>query len=108
MAASMLSSIWSLFKINLLLQIFDGLFTYYALTLGIPEANPLVRGAIDGWGEVWGLIYWKLFACALLGLLFALRHLRQGLTLKALTVTSTVYSCLFVISLYYFLRDLWS
>ena len=106
MAASMLPSIWLLFKFNLLLQIFDGLFTYYVLTRGVPEANPFIRDAIYSWGEIWGLVYWKVFACALLALLFTLRHLRQGLSFKALTLTSTVYSYVFIVSVYYFLLDL--
>ena len=99
----MLSSIWSQFKFNLLLQIFDGLFTYHVLSLGVPEGNPLVRSAILSWGEIWGLIYWKVLACGLIGVIFALRHFEQSLTLTALTVTSTVYGCLFMISLYHFL-----
>ena len=103
MAAFMFPSIWSQFKVNLLLQIFDGLYTYHVLSLGVPEANPLVRDAISNWGEVWGLLYWKVLACTLLVLIFALRHFRQSLTLKALTLTSTVYGCLFVISIYHFL-----
>jgi hypothetical protein len=106
MAAFMFPSIWSQFKINLLLQIFDGLFTYHVLTLGVPELNPLVRDAISVWGEVWGLVYWKLLGCVLLGLIFVLRHFRESLTLKALTLTSTVYGCLLVVSVYHFLRDL--
>jgi len=103
MAAFMFPSIWSQFKVNLLLQIFDGLYTYHVLSLGVPEANPLVRDAISIWGEIWGLVYWKVLACALIGLIFALRHFRQGLTLKALTLTSTVYCGLFVVSIYHFL-----
>jgi len=106
MAASMVSSIALLFKFNLLLQIFDGLFTYYVLTRGVPEANPFIRNAIYSWGEIWAIVYWKALACVLLALIFALRHLRQSLRLKALTLTSTVYSCLFVVSVYYFLLDL--
>jgi len=106
MAASMLPSIWSLFKFNLLLQIFDGLFTYHVLTRGVPEANPFIRNAIYSWGEIWGLVYWKVLACVLLALIFTLRHLRHSLSFKALTLTSTVYSCLFIISVYYFLLDL--
>jgi hypothetical protein len=102
MAAFMFPSIWSQFKINLLLQIFDGLFTYHVLTLGVPELNPLVRDAISVWGEVWGLVYWKLLACVLLGLIFVLRHFRESLTLKALTLTSAVYGCLLVVSVYHF------
>jgi hypothetical protein len=101
-AASMFFSIWSQFKINLLLQIFDGVFTYHVLTLGVPEANPLVSESIFAWG-IWGLVYWKVLACALIGLIFTLRHFRQGLTLKALTFTSTVYCGLFVVSIYHFL-----
>jgi hypothetical protein len=103
MTAFMLPSVWSQFKFNVLLQIFDGLYTYHVLTLGIPEANPLVGNAIAEWGAIWGIIYWKLLACALLGLIFALRHLRQGLAMQALTVTSSVYGCLFFVSLYHLL-----
>lgn len=87
------------FAFNLLLQIFDGLFTYHALGLGIPEANPLVRGAISSWGTVGGLISSKLFACAMLGTIFALRHVAQRLALQALTLTSTIYAGICAISL---------
>src|SRR6266540_740919 len=82
MTAFILPSIWSQFKFNLLLQIFDGLFTYHVLTQGVPEANPLLSSAIAEWGAVWGIVYWKLFACALLAMIFALRHLRQALAMK--------------------------
>jgi hypothetical protein len=105
MTAFILPSIWSQFKFNLLLQIFDGLFTYHVLTQGIPEANPLVSSAIAEWGAVWGIVYWKLFACALLAMIFALRRWRQALAMKALILTSTVYGSLFFISLYYLLRE---
>ena len=44
---------------NLFLQFFDGLFTYQVLSLGVPEANPLVNAAIAQWGVVWDLLYWK-------------------------------------------------
>lgn len=99
----MFFTVWSQFKFNLLLQIFDGLFTYHVLTLGVPEANPLVGEAIATWGEIWGVVYWKSLACALLVLIFALRRFRENLTLKALTFTSLVYCGLFVVSLYHFL-----
>jgi hypothetical protein len=105
MTAFMLPSIWAQFKFNLWLQIFDGLFTYHVLTQGIPEANPLVNSAIAEWGTVWGIVFWKVIACALLAMIFALRHLRQALAMKALTLTSTVYGCLFFISLYYLLLE---
>ena len=102
----MFLSIWSQFKLNLLLQIFDGLFTYHVLTLGVPEANPWVDDAISNWGEVWGLLYWKVFTCALIGLIFALRHLRADLTLGALTFTSVIYCGVFVVSVYHFVWGL--
>jgi len=99
----MFFSVWSQFKFNLLLQVFDGLFTYHVLSLGVPEANPLVGESIALWGEIWGLVYWKVLACALIGLIFALRHFRHGLTLKALTLTSVVYCGVFLVSVYHFL-----
>ena len=98
----MFFTVWSQFKLNLLLQIFDGLFTYHVLTLGVPEANPFVRETIATWGEVWGLVYWKVLACVLIGLIFTLRHLREDLTLGALTFTSVVYCGVFVVSVYHF------
>ncbi|HEY7166001.1 MAG TPA: DUF5658 family protein [Candidatus Binatia bacterium] len=82
------------FVLNIILQIFDGFLTYRFLHLGVPEANPLVQGAIAEWGNVWGLIGSKGFACALLALIFALRHKRAALTLKALTVTAAIYGLL--------------
>src|SRR5438128_5981189 len=86
-------SIWYTLILNLLLQLFDGVLTYGVLHLGVPEANPLVGSAIAQWGIAWGLIYWKTFACALLLLIFALRHTRQALTIRALTLTAAVYGC---------------
>jgi len=107
LAAFMFHSIGSLFKFNLLLQIFDGLFTYHVVSQqGVPEANPLVRNTIYEWGVVWGIVYWKLFACALLGLIFALRHRKYTLTFQALTVTSAVYGSFFLVALFFFLNHL--
>jgi Domain of unknown function (DUF5658) len=92
MAASLMPAVWSHFIFNLLLQVFDGLLTYHVLSDGIPEANPLVSSAIVQWGMVWGLLYWKTVACVLLALIFALRHRRRALTIKALAVTGAVYA----------------
>jgi uncharacterized membrane protein len=86
-------SIWYAFILNVLLQVFDGVLTYGVLHLGVSEANPLVNSAIAQWGTAWGLIYWKTLACVLLLLIFALRHKRQALTIRALTLTATVYGC---------------
>ena len=79
------------FILNLLLQAFDGIFTYHVLLLGIPEANPLVSATIAKWGAVWGLVYWKTLACVLLLLIFALRHGQPTLAIKAFTLTAAVY-----------------
>jgi hypothetical protein len=105
MTVFMLPSIWSQFKLNILLQVFDGLFTYHLLSQGVPEANPLVGTAIAEWGAIWGIVFWKVLACVLLTMIFALRHLRQALAMKALTLTSTVYSCLFLVSVYHLLLE---
>ena len=94
MAAPLIPIVWYHFIFNLLLQVFDGVLTYEVLSLGAQEANPLVRNAITQWGTVWGLLYWKTLACGLLLLIFALRHRQRALTIKALTLTATVYGCL--------------
>ena len=85
---------------NLFLQFFDGLLTHQVLSLGVPEANPLVNAAISEWGVVWGLLYWKTLACGLLLLIFALRHRRKALTIRALALTASVYSVFSVAALY--------
>ena len=100
MAARLIPVVWSHFIFNLLLQLFDGILTYQVLSLGIPEWNPLVATAIEQWGDVWGLLYWKSFACVLLLLIFALRHRRRALTIKAFTLTSTVYGLVATAGLY--------
>jgi hypothetical protein len=94
MTVSLVPAVWYpfLFKLNLLLQVFDGVLSYQVLSQGVPEANPLVRSAIMQWGAAWGLIYWKGLACVLLALIFALRHRQQALTIKALTLTAAFYA----------------
>ena len=100
MTASLTPFIWCLFILNLLLQAFDGLLTYYFLSLGVPEWNPLVHRTITLWGTGWGLLYWKMLAGFLLLIIFALRHRRPALIRKALTLTATVYSCFSVLGVY--------
>jgi hypothetical protein len=92
MAAPVAPAVWSHFMLNILLQIFDGVLTYHVLSDGVPEANPLVSSAIAQWGSLWGLLYWKIVACALLGFIFALRHRRRSLAIKALALTAAVYA----------------
>ncbi|MGH7827779.1 MAG: DUF5658 family protein [Candidatus Binatia bacterium] len=100
MSAPLIPAVWSHLIYNLLLQVFDAVLTYQVLILGVPEGNPLVANAMAMWGEVWGLLYWKTLACLLLLLIFALRHQRRDLTIKAFTLTATVYGCVFVAGLY--------
>ena len=99
MTVPLIPSVSFHFLLNLLLQLFDGLLSYHALSLGVPEANPLVNSTIAAWGLFWGLLYWKILACALLALIFALRHQRRALTIKAFTLTAAVYGYVFIASL---------
>ena len=92
MTVSALAAVWLHFIVNLLLQTADGFLSYWILSAGIPEANPFVRSAVTQWGTLWGLVYWKGLACVLLLLIFALRHGRRGLIIKAFTLTAAVYA----------------
>jgi hypothetical protein len=85
--------IWWLFGLNLFLQVFDGIVTYHAVSLGVPEQNPLVRAAMVQWGAGWGLMLWKALACALLVGIVTLSTRHRVLAVQALTLTGTVYGC---------------
>ena len=39
-----------LLRVNLFLQAWDGLATYYGLSHGVQEGNPLLRSCIEYWG----------------------------------------------------------
>jgi len=86
--------------LNLTLQIFDGLFSYQAFSLGAAEANPFVSAAIANWGVIYGLLYKKILACALLLLVFAFRHSLPSLTRRGLIVTASVYASVTVVCLW--------
>jgi hypothetical protein len=92
-------TVWSYLSVNLLLQAFDGVLTYRVLSLGIPEANPLVSASIAHWGQLWGLLLWKTLACVLLLVIFKFRHQRQSLTIQAYRITAGVYGWFGVLSL---------
>ena len=79
---------------NLLLQLFDGTATYFILSHGEGKLNPFVSAAIEAWGLVYALVYWKVFVCALLILLYSLRRYQPTLPLRGLTVVAIVYSVL--------------
>jgi len=82
------------------LQVFDGLFSYQVFSLGAAEANPFVSAAIFSWGVTYGLLYKKIFACALPLLVFAFRHRLPSLTWRGLVVTASVYACVTVACLW--------
>ena len=90
--------------LNLTLQVFDGLFSYQAFTLGAAEANPLVSAAISSWGMIYGLLYKKLLACALLFLIFVLARRHSELVRRAMIVTASAYTCVAVVCLWQLLR----
>jgi Domain of unknown function (DUF5658) len=97
-------SVGDLLTFNLFLQFTDGLVSYQAFALGAAEANPVVAAAIVNWGMVGGLAYNKILACLLLLLIFALRHNSRSLTLRALTVTASVYACTTIVCLWQLFR----
>ena len=93
-------SIRDLLILNLTLQVFDGLFSYQAFSLGAAEANPFVSAAIANWGVTYGLLYKKILACALLLLIFSLGFRHPSLAKRALTVTTSVYASVAVVCLW--------
>jgi Domain of unknown function (DUF5658) len=93
-------SIRDLLILNLTLQVFDGLFSYQAFSLGAAEANPFVSAAISNWGVIYGLLYKKILACALLLLVFAFRHRLPSLTQRGLVVTASFYTCVAIACLW--------
>jgi Domain of unknown function (DUF5658) len=100
MPTAWLPTLWVSFIFNLLLQVYDGAITYYLLNLGVPEQNPLVNDAIKLWGAAWGLLFWKVLACVLIAMIFALGHGRGSLARRALGLTAAVYGCLALIGFF--------
>ena len=94
-------SLRDLLILNLTLQVFDGLFSYQAFSLGAAEANPFVSAAVANWGVIYGLLYKKILACALLLLVFAFRH---SLPSQGLMVTASVYASVAVVCLWEILK----
>ena len=93
-------SIRDLLILNLTLQVFDGLFSYQVFSLGAVEANPFVSAAVANWGVIYGLLYKKILACALLFLIFAFRHSLPSLTRRGLIATASAYSYAAVVCLW--------
>jgi hypothetical protein len=84
----------ALLGFNLFLQIFDGTASYFILSRGEAELNPFVSAAIEAWGLLWALVYWKVFVCALLVFLYSLGRFRPSVPLRGLTFVAIVYSAL--------------
>jgi hypothetical protein len=100
----MMNSRWLLI-INLLLQGFDGTVSYFFLARGVPELNPFVGAAIESWGLLWALIYWKVLVCALLIILHLLGRFQPAIPLRGLTFTAIVYTSLAVYLAYHLFQS---
>jgi hypothetical protein len=87
-------NIRALLGFNLFLQIFDGTASYLILSRGEAELNPFISAAIEAWGLLWALVYWKVFVCGLLVILYSLGRFRPSLPLRGLTFVAIVYSAL--------------
>ena len=79
---------------NWLLQILDGVASYQILSAGVPEVNPLVAYYIENWGLMGGLFYGKLVGCALVWLIFLLRHRVGAMVARGLMLIACLYSVL--------------
>ena len=55
-----------LVAVNLSLQVWDGLATYYGLSQGMQEGNPLLRSCMEYWGVGVTLVGAKSAACVFL------------------------------------------
>jgi hypothetical protein len=87
--------------INLVLQAIDGTASYFFLARGVPELNPFVGAAIESWGLLWALIYWKVLVCALLATVYCIGYFRPMVPLRGLTFTAIVYASLAVYLVYH-------
>jgi hypothetical protein len=73
---------------NLALQVWDGLATYYGLSQGVQEGNPLWRSCMEYWGISVTLIGAKSAACVFLAYLREVASLsvsQWGLVLTAVS-----------------------
>ncbi|MEA2658868.1 MAG: hypothetical protein QOF64_1464 [Candidatus Binatota bacterium] len=79
--------------VNLLLQLFDGVASYKIISAGMPEENPVVASLIAQLGLVGGLLCSKFVGCALIVMIFSLRHKIEVIAAQGLTVLAYFYSC---------------
>jgi len=93
-ALTMHASLVQLLVVNLILQLVDGLASYHIIAAGVPEENPVIATFITNWGVMGGLLYGKVLGCALVILIFLLRHRVGVVATQGLTILAYVYSCL--------------
>lgn len=85
-------AIHQLFLLNISLQLFDGVATYFGILGPWHEANPILAATMAQVGVGAALLLFKALACAALVLLRSLA--RRPLVAKALTVLAVAYGCL--------------
>ncbi len=86
------STIYDLFLLNIVLQLFDGMATYAGVGMGVQEGNQLLCNAFAMWGVGPSLFLFKGFACAVLLLLY--RYTRDEIGQSAFILLAAIY-CLF-------------
>ena len=77
--------------LNLWLQVFDGVATYFGVSAGYGEGNPLVAASFGHLGVVPALCLAKAYACGMLLLIWHLRQ-RSSLAVPALVGTAIAYA----------------
>ncbi len=80
-----------LLYLNLWLQFFDGVATYFGVSAGYGEGNPLVAASFGHLGIGASLCMAKAFACGMLFLIWRLRQ-RSSLAVPALVGTAIAYA----------------
>jgi hypothetical protein len=81
----------ALLLMNVFLQLFDGLATYFGIAAGYGEGNPLVRASFTYLGVGPALCFAKTYACGCLLLIWHLRS-RSPLAAPALVGTAVAYA----------------
>ena len=81
--------LFALLMLNVTLQVFDGIATYWGLQLGFGEGNPLLLSMITTVGPAAALVLTKLYACGCLFGVWHVRHARLALPAFVLDRKST-------------------
>lgn len=90
MSASRPRLLVGLLIVNLFLQLFDGVATYFGIAAGYGEGNPLVAASFDWFGVGPALCFAKTYACGCLVLIWYLGR-RSSLAVPAMIGTAVVY-----------------